>query len=164
LGQVVSETKLISCRGEWKRDGRVVVCASGAFDLLHPGHIRLLERARELGHVLVAAVESDAAVRRRSTTVGSPWRGPLRPVTPASERGEVLAALAAVDFVVLFEESSPWEFLARLAPEIVVEGREAAREERHERPKAARWKFVHIPPEPGYSTSGLLARICPLQE
>jgi len=164
LGQVVSETKLISCRGEWKRDGRVVVCASGAFDLLHPGHIRLLERARGLGDILLVAVESDAAVRRRSRTVGSPGKGPLRPVMPATERGEVLAALAAVDFVVLFEESSPGEFLARLAPDIVVEGRAATRVDRHARPEAARSRFVHIPPEPGYSTAGLLARISSLEE
>jgi rfaE bifunctional protein nucleotidyltransferase chain/domain len=163
LGQVVSETKLISRRGEWKRDGRVVVCAGGAFDLLHPGHIRLLEEAQDLGDVLVVAVESDAAVRRRSIGAGSPGRGVLCPVTPASERGEVLAALTAVDFVVLFEESSLREFLDRLAPDIVVEGSETAREGRGERSKAACWKFVHIPPEPGYSTAGLLARISRLQ-
>jgi rfaE bifunctional protein nucleotidyltransferase chain/domain len=164
LGQVVSETKLISGRGAWKRDGRVVVCASGAFDLLHPGHIRLLEQARDLGDILVVAVESDAAVRRRSTAVGPPSRGVLRPVTPASERGEALAALAAVDFVVLFEEPSPREFLDRLAPDIVVGGSETAREGRGERSKAAHWKFVYIPPEPGYSTAGLLARLSRLPE
>jgi D-beta-D-heptose 7-phosphate kinase/D-beta-D-heptose 1-phosphate adenosyltransferase len=78
--------------------------------------------------------------------------------------GEALAALAAVDFVVLFEESSPREFLDRLAPDIVVDGSETAREGRGERSKAAHWKFVYIPPEPGYSTAGLLARISRLPE
>jgi rfaE bifunctional protein nucleotidyltransferase chain/domain len=164
LGQVVSQAKLISCRGEWKRDGRVVVCACGAFDLIHPGHVRLLEHARALGNVLVVALESDGAVRERFATVKSRGRKIPRPVQPAPERGEVLAALAAVDFVVYFEESSPREFLARLAPDILVEAGEISPEGNTAWPESANCKVVHIPPEPGYSTTRLLERIAELPE
>jgi len=162
LGQVVSQTELILHRGDWKRNGRVVVCASGAFDLLHPGHIRLLEQARSLGEILVVALDSDAAVRARSAGNGAASEA-LRPITPAAERAEILAALAAVDYVVEFDDPSPREFLTRLQPDIFVEGgaigagqsSEIDATELH----ALGCKVVRIPLEPGYSTARLIQRI-----
>ncbi len=139
------------------------MCASGCFDLLHPGHIRLLEHARSLGDILVVAVESDAAVRARSASGGQPANGgPARPITPASERAEILAALAAIDYVVESQDSSPREFFAQLLPDVIVLGgagpdpsalREVAELE------ALGSKVVRVPLEPGYSTARLIERI-----
>ena len=139
------------------------MCASGCFDLLHPGHIRLLEHARSLGDILVVAVESDAAVRARSASGGQTANGgPARPITPASERAEILAALAAIDYVVEFQDWSPRGFFAQLLPDVIVLGgagsdpsalREVAELE------ALGSKVVRVPLEPGYSTERLIERI-----
>ena len=163
MGKVVSHSELVRRRGEWKRDGKAVVCAGGSFDLLHPGHIRLLEQARSLGDILVVAVRSDASVRARHSS-GAGSRGQsFHPITPAAERAEILAALAAVDYVVEFEEASPRVSLERLAPATVVIGGDPRSAEPPSREvkelEAAGCKVVHIPLEPGYSTGLLIERI-----
>jgi len=158
LGQVVSQGELILRRGGWKRNGRGVVCASGSFDLLHPGHIRLLEQARSLGDSLTVAVRSDAGVRELWGVSGQPDR----PVTPLGERMEIVAALAAVDFVVPFEGASPRDFLLQFAPEVFVEGGTGAHRESGVRPgelEALGCRIVRVPLEPGYSTEQLIQRI-----
>jgi rfaE bifunctional protein nucleotidyltransferase chain/domain len=158
LGQVVSQGELILHRGEWKRNGRGLVCASGAFDLLHPGHIRLLEQARSLGEVLAVAVQGDASVREQ---LGNTARV-ARPVTPAAERMEIVAALAAVDFVVPFDEPSPHQFLVNLAPDVFVEGGSGGRRElglQQRELEALGCRTVRVPLEPGYSTAQLIERI-----
>jgi rfaE bifunctional protein nucleotidyltransferase chain/domain len=164
LGQVVSQTELISRRGGWKHTGQGVVCAYGCFDLLHPGHIRLLEHARSLGSILVVAIERDAALHARPTNGDSPIkRQPARPVTPASERAEILAALDAVDFVVVLESDSAQPFLLQLSPDIVTVGGNpsadsAARRDAAELERVG-CKIVRVPLEPGYSTARLIDRI-----
>jgi len=170
---IVSQSDLILQRGEWKRNGKSVVCAAGAFDLLHPGHIRLLEQARGLGDVLVVALQSDASVRSNAPpgrAAGEARAGQsvaTWPITPATERGEILAALAAVDYVVEFDEPTPREFFARLAPDVVVKGGDAGSQESafldDEAVKAAGGRVVRVALEPGYSTSFLLERISQLQ-
>lgn len=164
MGQVVSQSELISRRGQWKRAGKGVVCASGCFDLLHPGHIRLLEHALSLGDVLVVAIESDATAGARSALGnGSAKQAPARPITPFAERAEILAALAAVDCVVEFKGSSPSQFLARLLPDIIAIGGSAGSDQstHHDGSEleALGCKVVRIPLEPGYSTSRLIERI-----
>ncbi len=162
LGQVVSQSELILRRSEWKRNGRRVVCASGSFDLLHPGHIRLLEQARSLGDFLAVAVQGDASVREQfgdAAKVG-------RPVTPAAERMEIVAALAAVDFVAPFDEPSPHQFLLHFAPDVFVEGGSGAQREfglHQGELEALGCKIVHVPLEPGYSTAQLIERIAHLR-
>jgi rfaE bifunctional protein nucleotidyltransferase chain/domain len=162
---IVSQSELILQRSEWKRNGKSLVCAAGAFDLLHPGHVRLLEQARSLGDVLVVALQSDASVKL-TKTMGAPHAG-ARPITPATERAEILAALAAVDYAVEFDEPTPREFFVRLAPEVVVKGGDAGSQESafldDEAVKAAGGCVVRVAPEPGYSTSFLLERISQLQ-
>jgi D-glycero-beta-D-manno-heptose 1-phosphate adenylyltransferase len=169
---IVSQSELILQRQAWKRNGKRVVCAAGAFDLLHPGHIRLLEQARGLGDLLVVVLQSDASVRsnappktegaaaKREATMSS---AASRPVTPASERAEILAAMGAVDYVSEYDEPTPREFVARLAPDIVVKGGEAGSQERafldDDAVKAAGGRVVRVPLEPGYSTSLLIERI-----
>jgi rfaE bifunctional protein nucleotidyltransferase chain/domain len=168
LGQVVSQSELISRRGQWKSAGQGVVCASGCFDLLHPGHIRLLERARSLGDILVVAVESDAAVRARSGSESeSGKKGPARPIVPAVERAEILAALAAVDCVVEFEGRSPREFLAGLRPDVIVMGGSAGSDSSEHLDtselEALGCEVVRVPLEPGHSTARLIDRILELR-
>ncbi len=153
MGQVVSQSVLNLRRGEWKRTGEGVVCVCGAFDLLHPGHIRLLDQARSVGDVLVVALESDTRLRKE--------HGAARPVIPTAERAEILAALASVDCVVEIDEP-PAEFLARLRPDVFVRGVRGDPESASPEDAAlesAGCKVVRVPVEPGYSTASLLERI-----
>src|SRR5579863_9495309 len=96
---IVSQSELILQRHEWKRNGKRVVCAAGAFDLLHPGHVRLLEQARGLGDILVVALQSDASARSDAQPAGAAGEdrtnqgAATRPITPANERAEILLAL-----------------------------------------------------------------------
>jgi rfaE bifunctional protein nucleotidyltransferase chain/domain len=166
LGQVISQDNLILQRQIWKGNGQSVVFVSGCFDLLHPGHIRLLEQARSYGDLLVVGVRSDSSVRAETESSGSNGSAGVKqtgPITPGLERAEVLAELAAVDYVVEFDEESPAPLISKLSPEIVVET--AGRDSRPvdtQRPgasAAAQAKTVRILREPGYSTEQLLTRI-----
>jgi D-beta-D-heptose 7-phosphate kinase/D-beta-D-heptose 1-phosphate adenosyltransferase len=94
--------------------GRRVVFTNGCFDLLHRGHTRYLEQARALGDLLVVAINSDASVRA--------LKGPSRPVVPAEQRAEVLAALAAVDLVAIFDELDPARVIRAVRPDVLVKG------------------------------------------
>jgi rfaE bifunctional protein nucleotidyltransferase chain/domain len=98
----------------WRGQGKRVVLANGCFDLLHVGHVRYLEGARALGDVLLVAVNDDASVRR--------LKGPGRPIMPAVERAELLAALTAVDAVVVFEGDSVDALVRRLRPDVHAKG------------------------------------------
>lgn len=173
---VVSQFELILHRQEWKRNGERVVCVAGAFDLLHPGHVRLLEQARGLGDVLIVALQSDESVRvaaeQGEKLVGAPapmvpGGFPARPITPAAERAEILAALAAVDFVAIFNEPTAGEFIAQLAPEVLAQGGDPGSSENacvdDDAVTAAGGLVVRLPLEPGYSTSRLVERITQLQ-
>lgn len=158
MGRVVSQDELILHRSEAKRNGKSVVFASGRFDLLHPGHIRLLEQARSNGDVLIVAIESDASASRKREQESA-----QRPLTPAAERAEIVAALAAVDYVVEFDSATARELIARLAPDVVVKGGEPGSEESafrdDEAAAASGSKVVRIPLEPGHSTARVIERI-----
>ncbi len=97
-----------------RRRGERVVFTNGCFDILHVGHVRSLEQARGLGDRLVVAVNDDASVRR--------LKGPSRPVVPARQRAELLAALECVDWVVLFGASTPLETIRALRPDVLAKG------------------------------------------
>ena len=136
-------------RMEWKRSGKTVVFTNGCYDILHPGHIRLLESARSLGDILILALNTDASVQR--------LKGPTRPLVSQAERAELAAALEAVDAVTFFDEDTPRELIARVLPDILVKGADwshfiAGREE----VEAAGGKVLALPLEPGYSTTGIL--------
>ncbi len=166
MAQVLSQDNLILQRRKWKDNGQCVVFVAGRFDLLHPGHIRLLEQARSHGDILIVAVQSDAGVRSlgglESGVVSSSPRC-SRPVTPAVERAEILAALAAVDYVVEFDEPSANGLIVRLAPDIVVKGatpRLALADMAEDRlAESVGAKIVRILIEPGHSTTRLIERI-----
>jgi D-beta-D-heptose 7-phosphate kinase/D-beta-D-heptose 1-phosphate adenosyltransferase len=97
-----------------KKAGKKIVFTNGCFDLLHLGHVRYLEAARAEGDILVVGVNSDLSVHE--------IKGPRRPVVPENERAEVLAALACVDFVTLFDEPDPLETIRTLLPDVLVKG------------------------------------------
>ena len=138
---------------DMKRRGRTVVFTNGCFDLLHPGHIRTLEQARSLGDVLVVGLNRDASVREA--------KGDSRPVIAEEERGELLAALEAVDFVVLFGEPTPRDLIAELLPDILVKGADWGPTEivGRKEVEAAGGCVVSAPLEGVYSTSGVLDKI-----
>jgi D-glycero-beta-D-manno-heptose 1-phosphate adenylyltransferase len=140
--------------GRQKRNGRHVVFTNGCFDLLHPGHIASLERARSLGDILIVGLNSDASVRQLQ-------KGPGRPVFPQDERAEILAALECVDAVVIFDEPTPREVIARLLPDVLVKGGDWPGDQivGREEVEAAGGQVVSVPVVPGYSTSAILQKI-----
>jgi D-beta-D-heptose 7-phosphate kinase/D-beta-D-heptose 1-phosphate adenosyltransferase len=153
LGQVVSIEELILHVAEHKRNGERVVFTNGCFDLLHPGHIRGFEAARALGDVLIVAINSDSSVKF--------LKGEDRPIIPANERAELLAALESVDYVVVFDELTPREVIARVLPDVLVKGGDWGEHEivGREEVEAAGGSVVSIPLEPGYSTSAIIEKI-----
>jgi len=162
LGKVVSQDELICLRENWRRDCTRMAFTYGIFDLLHPGHVRLLEQAADLGDILVVGIESDARVRERFASRKDSGKSATRPIIPGPERSEILAALAAVDYVVEFDEPTLQELIKRLAPDVFVVGDEPGLDESSlagGRMQSAGVKTVRIPLEPGYSTSRLVDRI-----
>jgi rfaE bifunctional protein nucleotidyltransferase chain/domain len=139
--------------GRDKRNGRRIVFTNGCFDLLHPGHLRSLEQARELGDVLIVGLNSDASVRQ--------LKGEGRPVIAERERAEILAALECVDAVLIFPELTPRELVARLLPDVLVKGGDWPSDQivGREEVEAAGGHVATIPVVPGYSTSDILRRI-----
>lgn len=151
--KIFARDALIIRRREWKDNRRCVVFTNGCFDLLHPGHIRLLEEARTLGDVLVVGLNSDCSLRE--------LKGPGRPLVPEQERAEVLAALEAVDAVTIFDEPTPLQLVAALIPDVLVKGGDWGADEivGREEVEAAGGRVVRIPLVGGYSTSRIIAKI-----
>src|ERR1700689_3232180 len=104
----------MAVRSEWSRAGKKVVFTNGCYDVLHPGHIRLLEAARSLGDVLILALNTDASVQR--------LKGPTRPLIAQNQRAELAAALAAVDAVTFFDEDTPRDLIAAVLPDVLIKG------------------------------------------
>jgi D-glycero-beta-D-manno-heptose 1-phosphate adenylyltransferase len=136
-----------------RADGRRIVFTNGVFDLLHPGHLRYLQQSRGLGNTLVVGVNSDRSVRA--------IKGESRPVTPEHERAEILAALACVDVVVLFDEDTPYALISRLQPDVLVKGADWPEEAMVGRDivEARGGRVVRVPFEPGYSTTNVIEKI-----
>jgi D-beta-D-heptose 7-phosphate kinase/D-beta-D-heptose 1-phosphate adenosyltransferase len=136
-----------------RRAGRRVVLTNGVFDLLHPGHVRYLQAARAEGDALIVAVNSDRSVRA--------IKGPSRPLTAEGERAEVLAALACVDAVVIFDEDTPAEIVRCLQPDVLVKGADWAADRiiGRDTVEARGGRVVRIPVEPGWSTTEIVDKI-----
>jgi D-glycero-beta-D-manno-heptose 1-phosphate adenylyltransferase len=148
MARFYTRPELVAERARWKASGRKVVFTNGCYDLLHPGHVRLLERARSLGDVLILALNTDSSVSR--------LKGPSRPLMPQQDRVEVACGLAAVDAVALFDEDTPRELIAAVLPDVLVKGADwahfiAGREE----VEAAGGVVMPLPLEPGYSTTSI---------
>lgn len=147
-----SRAELVEQRARWKREGKTVVFTNGCYDLLHPGHVRLLEEARGMGDLLILALNSDAGVRR--------MKGDSRPLISESERAEMALALQAVDAVTLFDEETPRELIAAVLPDVLIKGADwshfiAGREE----VEANGGRVLTVDLEPGYSTTNLVESI-----
>ncbi len=153
MGKILSQDELVQATAREKRAGRRVVFTNGCFDLLHPGHVRCLAEARALGDVLVVAVNSDRSVRGN--------KGPERPLVAEQDRAEVLAALAAVDYVTIFDEPTPRELISRVLPSVLVKGADWPLEQvaGREEVEAAGGRVVSIPLASGYSTTNIVQRI-----
>ena len=134
-----------------KRAGKRVVFTNGCFDLIHPGHTRLLQAARQLGDVLIVAVNSDASVRGLN-------KGPDRPILPEGERAEIIAALEGVDYVTLFDTVSVLPVIERMLPSVLVKGGTYRHFEivGHEVVEAAGGEVVSIPVVEGFSTTSII--------
>jgi D-glycero-beta-D-manno-heptose 1-phosphate adenylyltransferase len=148
MNRLYSRADLIKQRQRWKEAGKTVVFTNGCYDILHPGHIRLLEQARSLGDVLILALNTDASVQR--------LKGPSRPFFSETDRAAVALELEAVDAVTLFDEDTPRELIAAVLPDVLVKGADwshfiAGREE----VEAAGGKVLTLPLEPGYSTTNI---------
>ncbi len=139
----------------WRRGqpGRVVL-TNGVFDLLHVGHVALLEAARGEGDALLVAVNSDASARRLG-------KGEQRPLVPEQDRARLIAALACVECVVLFDEDTPLALVERLRPDVLVKGAQYARDAIVGADEVESWggRVVRVPLVPGHSTTELLARL-----
>lgn len=152
MGEIYSRAQLLEIRKRWRDEGRTVVFTNGCYDLLHPGHIRLLEAARSLGDVLLLALNTDSSIAR--------MKGPSRPLMPEADRADLAAAIEAVDAVTLFDEDTPRELIAQLLPDVLVKGADwshfiAGREE----VEAAGGKVLALPLEPGYSSTNIVAKL-----
>ncbi|HIC21829.1 MAG TPA: D-glycero-beta-D-manno-heptose 1-phosphate adenylyltransferase [Planctomycetes bacterium] len=136
-----------------KADGQVVVFTNGCFDLLHAGHLQLIETARAFGDTLVVGINSDASVSR--------LKGPERPFLPATERARLLGALACVDHVVVFDQDTPEAILSELLPDVLVKGADYKIDEvvGREVVEAAGGRVELVTLKPGASTTGLIERI-----
>lgn len=135
-------------------EGFRLVFTNGCFDILHPGHVDLLERARALGDGLILGLNSDASVK-------SLGKGGNRPVNPEADRAAVLAGLACIDWVVSFEESTPLELITAVQPDILVKGGDWAVDQivGREVVQARGGQVISLELLPGYSTTALIERI-----
>jgi rfaE bifunctional protein nucleotidyltransferase chain/domain len=154
MGEVLSAGEAAERIAELKARGKTVAFANGHFDLLHVGHLRYLQAARAEADALVVAVNDDDSVAR--------LKGPGRPVVPAAERAELLAALAPVDFVVIFQGDSPVPLLARLRPDVHCKGTDYGTPERvpeYETVRAYGGRTALVGDPKDHATSDLIAKV-----
>jgi rfaE bifunctional protein nucleotidyltransferase chain/domain len=151
--KVVTLDVLLAAVGPRRAAGERVALTNGTFDLLHVGHLRSLEQARKHGDLLVVGVNSDTSVRS--------YKEPGRPIVPQAERAELIAGLACVDYVVIFDEPTAELLLRTIRPEVYVKGADYAAKPLPERPivEAYGGQIVLVALEAGRSTSGLIDRI-----
>jgi rfaE bifunctional protein nucleotidyltransferase chain/domain len=152
--RVLTLEELVQMRARWRAQGLRLVLTNGTFDLLHVGHVRYLEAARELGDILVVGINSDRSVQA--------YKGPGRPVVPQDERAEVVAALRCVDYTVIFDEPTASRLVGALRPEVYVKGGDYAPGGKPlpeaEMVKAYGGQVCIVPYVPGHSASDLIRR------
>jgi rfaE bifunctional protein nucleotidyltransferase chain/domain len=154
MGTVLSREELLLRASALRAAGKTLALANGHFDLLHVGHLRYLQAAREQADALVVAINDDASVAR--------LKGPGRPLVPAAERAELLAALAPVDFVVVFAGDSPAPLLAELRPDVHCKGTDYGTPERvpeFATVQAYGGRTVLVGDPKDHATSDLIARV-----
>ena len=153
LDKIIDREELTAIAAQARTGGRRVVFTNGCFDLVHVGHARYLAAARDAGDLLMVGVNDDASVRR--------LKGPSRPLVPEAARAEMLAALAAVDYVTLFGEDTPYELIDAVQPDVLVKGSDWAASDVVGRDivEARGGRILLIPVVAGFSTTSLLERL-----
>ncbi len=151
--RVLSLADAVALVARLRAEGRSIVFTNGVYDLLHPGHVRYLQAARAEGDALIVGVNSDRSVRAN--------KGPGRPINTEEERAELIAALAAVDAAVIFDEDTPHAIISALQPDVLVKGADWAADQIVGRDvvEARGGRVVRATVEPGHSTTAILARI-----
>jgi D-beta-D-heptose 7-phosphate kinase/D-beta-D-heptose 1-phosphate adenosyltransferase len=153
LQKIKSLTEIIAERARLRESGKKLVFTNGCFDILHVGHVRYLNQARALGDALVVAINSDRSVRE--------IKGNGRPIVNESERAEVLAALACVDFVVLFDDPTPQNIIDAIVPDILVKGADWSLSEivGRDTVEQAGGVVLNIPLVEGSSTTNIIQKV-----
>jgi len=153
IEKILSPDELLGLRKRLRADGKTLVFTNGVFDLLHVGHVRYLAEARGLGDALVVAINSDRTVLE--------LKGDKRPIINENERAEILAALRQVDYVTIFDNSSPRSLISQLLPDVLVKGGDYKLDEIHgrEEVEAAGGKVISLPFVEGASTTLLIERM-----
>jgi rfaE bifunctional protein nucleotidyltransferase chain/domain len=151
--KVVSLDALLATLKSRRAAGARVALTNGTFDLIHVGHLRSLEQARAHGDLLVVGINSDASVRQ--------YKAPDRPILPQAERAELIAGLACVDYVVIFDEPTAERMIAEIRPDIYVKGADYATKPLPERPVVEGYggQVVLVDLEPGHSTTDIIGEI-----
>jgi len=151
--KIVSRQEIKAVAQKAREAGKTVVFTNGCFDILHAGHVRYLAAARALGDALIVGLNSDRSVQR--------LKGPTRPINAEEDRAEVMAALGAVDFVVVFDDATAEGLVAEIRPDVYVKGGDYRLEDLPEARVAAVYggRTVLIPEVPGRSSSNIIGRI-----
>lgn len=162
LQKVLPENKLESRVLAQKIKGKKIVFTNGVFDILHTGHITLLSEAAAFGHFLIVGLNSDRSVKTLN-------KGPERPINSEEDRAIILAALQCVDAVVIFDESTPYELISKVEPDVLVKGGDYDPSESNPEKKTyivgsdfqrkRKKKTVAIPLVEGYSTTALIKKL-----
>ncbi len=153
MSKILDYESLLRERERLRHEGRRLVFTNGCFDLLHPGHVRYLKQARELGDALVVALNSDSSVRA--------LKGARRPILNQSERAEIIAALESVDYVVVFNDETPRSLIAALLPDVLVKGGDWEIDQivGRDEVEAAGGRVLSLPYVEGASTTNIIGRI-----
>lgn len=138
---------------ELRKQGRKIVFTNGCFDILHPGHLSYLQKARALGDVLIVGINSDRSVKE--------LKGNLRPIFDQEERCELLSGFESVSFITIFDESTPRDLIKVILPDVLVKGGDWRLEQivGREEVEASGGRVVSVPYEEGYSSSAIIQRI-----
>ena len=153
FSKIVTENQLQHLLAVWRFKGDVVVFTNGCFDLLHPGHVSYLEKARSLGDRLIVGLNSDKSVKR--------LKGSARPVNNQQDRARLLAALQCIDAVVIFEEDTPARLIEEVKPDILVKGGDYSLDQVVGAPFVQSYggRVEILPFETGYSSTGILEKL-----
>lgn len=153
MNKIYPRAELKAVIDRLKREGKKIIFTNGCFDILHAGHTRYLSEARKLGDVLVLALNSDRSVRT--------LKGETRPIVPEAERAEVLAALSSVDYVTVFDESTPLELIEFLRPDVIVKGGDWAEKDIVGADAVRTWggRVAVMPEVEGASTTNIIEKV-----
>lgn len=153
MGKILDGKTLKQELDKLRREGRKIAFTNGCFDILHVGHTRYLRQARTKGDVLVLALNSDASVRK--------IKGEKRPLIPQDERADLLACLEFVDYVTIFNETTPLELILYLQPDVLIKGGDWAEDQVVGREEVRSWggTVAIIPEIPGASTTNIVDKI-----